>query len=163
MADFTLALEKGMREFSTHGGFLSVRGPSGPNAMTVSWGFVGFMWNKPQFITVVRPQRYTNELLVAGADSFTVSVPFGGALREELNVCGTESGRSIDKSKIVKFERAKSVECPIVGGCSLYYECKINLAQQMEATLLKQSIVKQFYQNDFHFMYIGEIVECYER
>ena len=29
------------------------------NTMTVSWGSVGIMWNKPVAFTFIRPQRYT--------------------------------------------------------------------------------------------------------
>jgi len=161
MIDFTYRLEQGMRELTSTGAFLTVKSAEKINTMTVSWGFAGFMWNKPHFITVVRPQRYTNEFFVNGADCFTVSIPFGGALKDELNICGTKSGRDIDKSKVVNFVPGKVLDCPVVEGCGLYYECKINLAQQMEGSLLADAVVKQFYKNDFHFMYFGEIVEIY--
>ena len=31
----------------------------GVNTMTISWGYIGFSWNKPYFVAMVRPQRYT--------------------------------------------------------------------------------------------------------
>ena len=161
MNDFTFMLEQGMRAFSTKGGFLTVKCRDQVNTMTISWGFIGFMWGNPHFIAVVRPQRYTNELLAQGVDCFTVSTPLDGALSEELSICGTKSGRDIDKRKVVTFIPGKAVDCPVVEGCGLYYECKINLAQQMDGSLLADNILKQFYQDDYHFMYIGEIVEIY--
>ena len=36
---------------------------NGYNSMTISWGYMGVMFNKPVFLTVVRPQRYTKEFL----------------------------------------------------------------------------------------------------
>ena len=159
--DFTLQLEKGMQELSSKGAFLTVKGNDGVNTMTISWGFVGFMWNKPQFITVVRPQRYTKQVLDSGADSFTVSIPFDGNLKEQLAVCGTKSGRDIDKSTVVEFVPAKNVASPIVAQCGLYYECKINTSQQLDGNLLLPNIAEKFYKDDFHIMYFGEIVECY--
>lgn len=33
------------------------------NAMTASWGGMGVMWNKPVLYLVIRPQRFTRELL----------------------------------------------------------------------------------------------------
>ena len=161
MADFTFKIEQGMRELTTTGAFLTAKCGDQVNTMTISWGFIGFMWNKPQFIAVVRPQRYTDEFLKNGTHCFTISIPFEGKLQEELTICGTESGRDIDKSKVVHFIPAKSVDCPIVEGCDLYYECKINLAQQMDGALLAEGIVKQFYQEDYHWVYIGEMVEVY--
>ena len=161
MIDFTLNLEKGMKELSSSGAFLTVNGNDKVNIMTISWGFVGFMWNKPVFITVVRPQRYTKEIFDNNANSFTISVPFDGKLKEALKICGTESGRDIDKSEIVKFTPAKTITSPIVNGCDLYYECKLHTSQPLDGTLLPLDIVKQFYEDDFHYLYWGEIVECY--
>ena len=42
------------------------------NTMTVSWGFAGTMWGKPVVAVVVRPTRYTREVLDARAE-FTLS------------------------------------------------------------------------------------------
>ena len=159
--DFTLLLDKGMQELSSKGAFLTVKGNDGTNTMTISWGFVGFMWHKPHFITVVRPQRYTKDILDSGADSFTISIPFDGHLKEALAVCGTKSGRDIDKSTVVNFTPAKAVASPIVAECGLYYECKINMSQQLDGALLTPEITQKFYDDDYHYMYFGEIVECY--
>ena len=161
MKDFTLCMEQGMRELTTNGAFLTAAGKGVTNTMTISWGFVGFMWEKPQFITVVRPQRYTKQILDSGADSFTISIPFDGHLREALSVCGAKSGRDIDKGAVVKFLPGKSVSSPVVDECGLYYECRINLSQQFDGALLPSEIARQFYKDDYHFMYFGEIVDCY--
>jgi len=160
MTNFTHNMERGMRELSSTGAFLTVSGGDTTNTMTISWGFIGFMWNKPHFITVVRPQRYTKQVLDSNADSFTISVPFDGKLKEALGICGTQSGRDIDKSKIVNFVPALTVKSPVVEGCDLYYECKINTAQPLDGALLPAHIQK-FYEDDFHCLYMGEIVECY--
>ena len=159
--DFTLLMDKGMRELSSNGAFLTVMGNAGVNTMTISWGFVGFMWNKPHFITVVRPQRYTKDILDSGADSFTISIPFDGRLKEALSVCGTKSGRDIDKGTVAKFAPAQTVASPVVAECGLYYECKINTSQPLDGNLLMPEIAQKFYKDDFHYMYFGEIVECY--
>ena len=33
------------------------------NPMTISWGFMGTIWNKPVVIVAVRPQRHTREFI----------------------------------------------------------------------------------------------------
>ena len=41
------------------------------NAMTISWGSLGVMWDRPFVQVVVRPQRYTFEFMER-FDTFTV-------------------------------------------------------------------------------------------
>ena len=36
---------------------------NGFNTMTVSWGHIGELWNKPTTVVYVRPQRYTKEFI----------------------------------------------------------------------------------------------------
>ena len=161
MLNFIYDMEKGMKELTSKGAFLTVNGGGKTNTMTISWGFIGFMWGKPQFITVVRPQRYTKEILDSNADSFSISIPYDDKLKEALGICGTKSGRDIDKSKVVEFIPSLSITSPVVAGCDLYYECRINTSQALDGSLLPAAIAKEFYENDFHYLYIGEIVECY--
>jgi len=151
-----------MEHFARHGGFLTAKDAQGrTNTMTISWGFVGNMWNKPHFITVVRPQRFTYDLL-ATADNFTISVPFG-TMSEELKICGTQSGRDIDKSTIVTFAPAKTVTSPIVAGCDFYYECRINYVDSLHGNKIPKDVDEKFYNQDWHDFFIGEIVESYAR
>ena len=44
-----------------------------PNVMTTSWGFMGFQWDKPVFITPVRLERYSHDLIVNSGE-FVISV-----------------------------------------------------------------------------------------
>ncbi len=156
--DFTTNLEQAMKHLSTTGAFLTAKSEDGVNTMTISWGFVGFFWHKPLFIAGVRPQRYTMKILEK-ADSFTVSIPFG-TLKEALTICGTKSGADIDKSQIVQFVDAKSVNSPIVAGCNHYYECAIAHVDTLTESALKPEILK-FYEKDYHKLFFGEIINCY--
>ena len=56
-------LEDAMKNLTTRGAFLTVKNNQGVNTMTISWGYIGFSWNKPYFVAMVRPQRYTYEFL----------------------------------------------------------------------------------------------------
>jgi flavin reductase (DIM6/NTAB) family NADH-FMN oxidoreductase RutF len=159
--DITLNLEKTMQYLLPKGAFLTVKRGEKVNTMTIGWGFVGYMWRKPHFMVMVRPQRYTQSLLMY-ADSFTVSVPYGG-LEDELRVCGTQSGKDIDKSKVVNFVPAKAVDSPVVAGCDMYYECKITYFDLMEARRVPVEVEKSMYNEDHHVFYFGEIVEFYEK
>ncbi|WP_424244538.1 flavin reductase (DIM6/NTAB) family NADH-FMN oxidoreductase RutF [Elusimicrobium posterum] len=120
--------------FNTNGAFLSVEAEGELNTMTVSWGFVGFFWQKPYMIVGVRPQRFTKHIMDK-AQSFTVSVPYG-TMKEELITCGTKSGRDISKAQVVKFVAAKKVSSPVVEGCNAYFECDLTNIQQLDPTVL---------------------------
>ena len=65
------------------------------NTMTASWGGVGVYWGKNVVTIYIRPQRYTKEF-VDSNDTFTVAF-FDETYREALNICGTISGRDINK------------------------------------------------------------------
>ena len=158
--NFTENLGSSLKNLTEKGAFLSVKSPEGINTMTIAWGFAGMIWQKPYFIALVRPQRYTKKILEK-ANSFTVSVPEPGAMDEQLKVCGSKSGRDINKAEIVEFAASKSVESPIVKGCKSYYECKISMVQRLDGSLIPEEVKKQFYSDDYHFMYFGEITECY--
>lgn len=145
--------------FSKSGGFLTVKSGVDVNTMTISWGFIGYIWNKPHFICVVRPQRHTFGL-IEKADSFTVSVPMGN-MAEELKICGTVSGRDVDKSKTVSFIPAKAVDSPVVAGCGRYFECRIDYSDALRGDLLPDVIKTANYKDDFHHFYFGEIIEAY--
>jgi flavin reductase (DIM6/NTAB) family NADH-FMN oxidoreductase RutF len=151
-----------MKRFTEKGGFLTAKAGETVNTMAISWGFIGRMWYKPQFIAVVRPQRHTKPIMDKAAD-FTVSIPFD-ALEEELKICGTQSGRDIDKSKVVTFIPAKSTVSPIIKGCGAYFECKINYIDKFDEAAIPLEIIETHYKTkDFHAIYMGEIVEYYTK
>jgi len=151
-------LEDVMKHLTSSGAFLTVKAADGAvNTMTISWGFIGYMWSKPQFIAVVRPQRHTKKLLDSAVD-FTVSVPFGN-LTDELKVCGTQSGRDINKAEVVKFVAAKETASPVVDNCGAYFECKLNYIDKFDEAFLPKEIIEKVYSGgDYHEVFMGEIV-----
>ena len=69
----------------------------GYNMMTASWGFMGEMWGKHSVSVMVRPQRYTMKFLDEN-DYFTLS--FYGDNKKIHKVCGSMSGRYVEKTKL---------------------------------------------------------------
>ena len=67
------------------------------NTMTASWGGVGVLWQVPVATCYVRPQRYTKQFLDE-QEYFTLTF-FGEEYRDALKLCGTKSGRDVDKVK----------------------------------------------------------------
>lgn len=162
---FTNLLEKSMDDLYTTGAFLTVGDSNKANTMTISWGSVGYMWRKPVFMVLVRESRYTKEFLNTGTE-FTVSIPGEvDKLKKALKICGSKSGRDVDKEKEadIEFINGKVVQAPVIKDCEKYYECKILLSQEMDLNKLNDQIAETFYKNgeDKHILYFGEIVESY--
>ena len=67
------------------------------NTMTASWGGIGFLWNKPVVYIFIRPERYTFEF-IEKSEYFTLSF-LGEENRAIHKICGSKSGREVDKVK----------------------------------------------------------------
>ncbi len=128
------------------------------NTMTVSWGGIGELWGKDVCFVFVRPQRYTYEFMETN-DYFSLSF-FGGEYKKELGICGSKSGRDIDKMEATGFT-------PIDYENAIGYEqATVNIVlkklayQDMKPDgFLDNSIMGNYANNDFHRVYIGEIVK----
>ena len=128
------------------------------NTMTISWGGLGTLWNKPVATVYVRTSRYTHEFM-DNNEYFTVSF-YPEECKKALGVLGSKSGRDMDKmkesgltakvlDKSVTFEEA---EVTLV--------CKKLMKQPLEPENMQADIAKQFYGTDApHDMYVGEVVE----
>ncbi len=132
------------------------------NTMTVSWGGLGEIWGKDAVFIFIRPQRYTYEFLEK-EDIFTLSF-YGSEHRDALRICGSKSGRDIDKAAVcgltpvfadggVTFEQA---EYTLV--------CRKMASQFIDPAGFEDSSIENNYaQKDYHKVYIGEILKVYQK
>ena len=131
------------------------------NMMTASWGFLGEMWGKDCAIAMIRPQRYTLEFMNQN-DNFTLS--FYGDNKAVHKVCGSKSGRDIDKAK-------ESGLVPIFDNGAVYFEqaelvliCKKLYTSQIDKEgFVDKECLKWYPDNDFHKMFVGEIVKVLKK
>jgi flavin reductase (DIM6/NTAB) family NADH-FMN oxidoreductase RutF len=151
---------------SSGGAFLVVLNPQGkPNPMTIGWGQIGIVWSRPVFTVLVRQNRYTYECLQT-ASSFAVSVPAPGELKDELLLCGTKSGRSLDKFRAAGLTPCPGqiIDTPIVAECLAHYECGI-LARPLAGMrdIVADELVERFSyeEGNTHAAFFGEIVATY--
>ncbi|MCY6369096.1 flavin reductase family protein [Clostridium ganghwense] len=161
--NFTENLEKGMEYLHKRGAFLTTKVDDKVNTMTISWGSIGFEWNKPIFTVFVRKSRYTHQF-VEKSGKFTVSIPVDDSMKEDLAFCGKKSGRDVNKFEEcnLKIEEGKEINVPVVGECGLVYECRVVYKQDMDLNLIDEEIRKVKYSDeDIHTVYYGEIVACY--
>ena len=131
------------------------------NTMTASWGGLGVLWGKPVATVYIRPQRYTMEF-VEGSEFFTLAF-FGEEYRKALALCGSKSGRDVDKVKECGFtvETAES-GAPYFSQAELVLVCRKAYWQDMDpAHFLDGEIDNKWYPGkDYHRIFIGEIVEA---
>ena len=129
------------------------------NTMTASWGGVGVLWQAPVATCYVRPQRYTKQFLDT-EEYFTLTF-FGEEYRDALKLCGSKSGRDVDKVKECGFT-VKAAECgaPYFEEAELVIVCRKRYVQDFDPAAIPDDVKEKQYPNrDYHTMYIGEIVE----
>lgn len=147
----------------TNGGIFLTTKDEKINTMIIGWGGITYYWNKPIFLVPVRASRYTHPALDS-TEYFTVSIPMNSDLKKEISFCGTKSGRDFDKLKECGLTPVpgKFVPVPIIGECSLHYECKVVYKQPIDPSLLNDNINERHYKDsDYHTMFYGEIAACY--
>ncbi len=163
MKDISTLSQKALAQLEK-GAFLVCNKVGGVNVMTIGSGSLGLLWRKPVITVPVRFSRMTHDLMEEGAE-FTVCVPKKGTMQNELNFCGTKSGREYDKilETGLTLEKARAVNVPIIKDCEVVFECRILAKMDLsEDKFVDQSIVPWTYANgDFHTLFMGEIVEAY--
>ncbi|MGV8058618.1 MAG: flavin reductase family protein [Smithellaceae bacterium] len=145
------------------GAFLTVRAGDALNTMTIGWATFGVIWQKPIMMVAVRATRHTFGIIERAGD-FTVTVPVGD-MGKEIAFCGTKSGRDLDKFKMCNLEivSGQKVVSPIIKIPGYHYECKIVYKSAMNPAFLDKSYDAVLYpQKDYHTLYFGEILACYE-
>ena len=129
------------------------------NVMTIGWGLIGPLWERPFFMVAVRPSRYTYKFIEETGD-FTVNVPKKG-MEDIVNYCGSVSGRDHDKfkEKGLLIEPGKKVKSPIISNCIIHYECKVAYKTNVISSGLPRAILRSCYPyGDYHTLYFGEIL-----
>ena len=143
------------------------------NSMVIGWGHIGNEWGKPIFVAYVRESRYTKEL-VENHGEFTVNVPMGDFDSNIICICGTKSGRDLDKIKELGLTLVDSdhVSVPGIKEFPLTLECKVIYKQKQDLTAVPEDVLARYYpqipgadfdgqDRDYHYAYYGEIVGAY--
>lgn len=160
---YNAAATQVINTLSSQGAFLCA-GTKPANVMTIGWGSIGYIWGKPVFMVMVRHSRYTHQLLAQHGE-FTVSIPTQD-MKQALTYCGTKSGRDNDKfaGAHLTATPAQKVTVPVVDECGLFYECRVIYQQDMAPQGLTSTEKTKWYGGgDYHTLYFGEIVACYQK
>ncbi len=139
------------------------------NTMTISWGTLGIEWGRVIFTAFVRGCRYTEPMLARSME-FTVNIPFEPIDRNITQVCGTKSGRDMDKIAELglTLEASEKISAPGIRQLPVTLECKVLYAQQQYPEHFIDEQARSRYpenspaiHDDFHTAYYAEIVSAY--
>lgn len=128
------------------------------NTMTASWGFMGEMWHKDCAAVVIRPSRHTYKFTEEN-DCFSLCF-FDEQYRDALKLCGSKSGRDIDKIKATGLT-------PVYSDGTVYYEqantvviCRKMYAADLDpAAFTDKEALDSYGGTNYHRVYVGEIVK----
>ena len=139
------------------------------NSMTIGWGTLGIEWSKPIFTVFVRESRFTKQMLEENGE-FTINVPLNGCDKNILSVCGTKSGRDMDKIKELglTLEAGETISVPGIKELPLTLECKVIYKQDQDPDRVNEENTQRYYprneqfpQGDYHTAYYGQILAAY--
>ncbi len=155
---YTYDLDKTLEKLAGGGLLLaSTRRDGRSNVMTIGWATVGIIWGLPMMLVMVRPSRYTYQF-IEDSRLFTVNVPAEG-MKDFVNLCGTRSGRDVDKLAQVATSTGQKVNCVTIDQCPLVYECRVVHWNDVQPDVLAPEIVSSAYsRGDFHRVYYGQIM-----
>ncbi|MCD5408420.1 flavin reductase family protein [Candidatus Bipolaricaulota bacterium] len=145
---------------------LAPAGDGRVNPMTIGWGLLGTVWYRQVFLVLVRPSRYSHGL-IEKSGAFAVSVPRPGEMGEELEFCGTRSGREVDKVAELGLELlpGRAGPVPLMAGCELHYECRVvgRTSLAPRDVLSPEIADKNYSKGDLHTLFVGEILAAWRQ
>lgn len=149
------------------GVYLTTRSGDKINTMVIGWGTVGIIWGRPVFICYVRESRFTRELLDSVSE-FTVNMPVAPYDMSIFELCGSKSGRDMDKIAAAGLTpvEGRTVSVPALAEFPMTLECRVLYRQEQDLGLIPENIRNVYYPDngsgaDGHIAYIGEIVDSY--
>ena len=164
MDDFD-AMKRLLDTTAAQGTFL-VTGTDRPNVMTIGWVLTGFIWRTNVIAVPVRKSRYSHALLDAHKE-FTLFAPSVG-MSKELGLCGSKSGRTVDKIKECGFvmEKSQTVAVPHIQGKGVTCECRVLYETDLDLASLDGAVVGRWYsgadEGNAHTLYFSEVKHVFE-
>jgi flavin reductase (DIM6/NTAB) family NADH-FMN oxidoreductase RutF len=132
------------------------------NTMTISWGSLGTVWDKPFAQVFVRPTRYTFEFM-NNYDSFTLC-GFEKSHKSALDLIGSKSGREGNKIADAGLTpcKASAVKSPAFEEAELVIECRKMYWQDLDPThFLFPELQRKYPKKDYHRVFYGEVLEVF--
>lgn len=134
------------------------------NMCTIAWGSIGELWSKDVVTVYVKQNRYTFDFLLED-DYFTISF-FDDKDKDILAFCGRYSGRNVNKTKKCNLTPVYIENGITFANARRVYLCKKIYCDSFKKENFKNDnfIVDKYYKDEpYHYFFIGEIIETYEK
>jgi len=124
-----LAVASEVLDRMANGGVLCnlVDGTGRANTLTIGWGLIGRGYHDHPIVAIaITPLRYSWRF-VEEVPEFVLSVPDAGCLRPALDLCGSASGRDLDKFTAAGLTLVPSIDVrpPSIREFPLNVECRV--------------------------------------
>jgi hypothetical protein len=141
------------------GAFLTVEHDGELNTMTIGWFQLGFFWGREIMTVGVRPTRFTHHI-IDEVTNYSVTIPAAGTFSKEIALCGSKSGKDIDKFAVCNLPvKKKDGNIPYIPIPGEHLFGKIVFKTVMQPGQITEDLHKHYPQNDFHTLYMAEIVD----
>lgn len=131
------------------------------NVMTIGWATFGRVWSRPICAVLVRPSRYTFDL-INRAGVFTVNrMPDG--CEQAIARCGSASGRDIDKiaEQGWTVAQGETQTAPYLAEAALHIECRTVFTGQVTPEIDAELRAACYPEGDYHTIYYGLVTGVY--
>jgi len=121
------------------------------NVITLGWLQFGVIWNEPVVSILVRPTRYSFELLKFH-NEFTINI-MPDEYNDVLQFCGSNSGKYLDKFSETRLKKINSreVKTSSLKDAELTLECKTLYKGGIVPDNLSDLVLAKFYRDgDYH-------------
>ena len=127
------------------------------NSLPASGGALGVIWNKNVATIYVRSERYTKEF-IDNTERFSLTF-FSENYRKELSYLGMISGKYENKIEKAGLTIEEENGVPYFKEAELVIICRKLYAQDLDKEAFEDipTANKNYVDNNFHTMYIGEI------
>lgn len=151
---------KGLMSQVRRGAFLTVEHDGELNTMTIGWLQLGFFWTREVLTVGVRPTRFTHHIIEEAA-YYAVSIPHAHQFKSELSLCGTQSGRDIDKFDMcnlpLQYYGEENIPYVAIPGEHLFG--KIIYKTTIQEHEIHEDLDRFYPERDYHTLYIAKLID----
>ena len=153
-------------DFGVDGALLTSGVGERVNAMTITWGMMGVLFNMNVVTVFVEDSRYTKELM-DWSGVFSISF-FEGKQKSLLKYFDKVSGRRENKFATSGLTVNEHKGIPFVDDCSFAIVCRLVCRTKIkEEDIIDSDVIAKLYSGEnkgnTHTMYVGEIVDFLAR
>jgi hypothetical protein len=150
-------------QFHKRTALLTAGGISNYNSLTIGWGTIGVLWQRPVMYVYVKPERYSFKFMEEN-EYFTVSF-YGKKHRKQMGLFGSKSGRDMNKAKEANFHPYEVKGTVTYEEAEETYVLKKIYSHKIQLDKIPEEIQKEYESKIFyptnipHTEYIGLIVD----